>query len=139
LIYYPGSHWLPQPFAGQVYNEEAAAAVVKRLSDAGIGPQTATIKRGQAVIWAASLVHGGAGITDPALTRLSQVTHYYFRGCSYMSPLASDAAGGKTFWREPYDIGARRFVRNSGQGEVPGLKYRLGQRLRLWARRPYME
>lgn len=37
----------------------------------------ATIKKGQAVIWAANILHGGAPQRDMSLTRHSQVTHYY--------------------------------------------------------------
>jgi len=37
----------------------------------------ATIKKGQAVIWAANVLHGGSPQNDINLTRKSQVTHYY--------------------------------------------------------------
>lgn len=48
-------------------------------------------KKGQALIWAANLLHGGKKITDLNKTRLSQVTHYYFDGCeNYYSPMFSD-------------------------------------------------
>jgi len=33
-------------------------------------------RKGDALIWAADLAHGGSPITDPRLTRRSLVTHY---------------------------------------------------------------
>jgi molecular chaperone DnaJ len=108
-----------------------------RISGAGHAGETALIKRGQAFIWAANLFHGGSPVTDPDKTRLSQVTHYYFRGCSYFTPLASDADGSKTFWREPYDFLANRFVKNAGANQRPSWRYRLSERRRIWLKRPH--
>lgn len=52
-------------------------------------------KRGQAIIWAANLLHGGSKTLDKNSTRLSQVTHYYFEGCEhYYCPMFSDPANG---------------------------------------------
>ncbi len=42
-----------------------------------------TIKQGQALIWYANLLHGGAAQTDLSRSRHSQVTHYYFENCTY--------------------------------------------------------
>lgn len=49
-----------------------------------------SLKKGQALIWAANLLHGGSPILDPQRTRHSQVTHYYFSECMYYTPLLSD-------------------------------------------------
>lgn len=38
------------------------------------------MKKGQGLICAANLLHGGSKQTNKALTRQSQVTHYYLRG-----------------------------------------------------------
>jgi hypothetical protein len=43
-------------------------------------PQYGTIPKGQALVWAAHVVHGGAPQRDRSRTRHSQVTHYYFEG-----------------------------------------------------------
>lgn len=51
--------------------------------------------------------------------------------CSYFTPLASGV--GKTFWPEPYDIAAGRFVANSDRAHRPRLHYRLGERRQIWA------
>jgi len=45
---------------------------------------------GDAIIWAANLAHGGEPILKPGATRHSQVTHYYFAGCSYYTPMLSN-------------------------------------------------
>jgi ectoine hydroxylase-related dioxygenase (phytanoyl-CoA dioxygenase family) len=41
-------------------------------------PQYGTLKKGQALIWASNLLHGGVPQRDMNRTRNSQVTHYYF-------------------------------------------------------------
>jgi hypothetical protein len=52
-------------------------------------------KKGQTIIWASNLLHGGASILDPNSTRYAQATHYYFEGCNhYYSPMFSDIANG---------------------------------------------
>jgi hypothetical protein len=138
LKYFPGSHRRLPVFANSDvrggdagYVPHVAAAV----GETGIAGETAPIRRGQAFIWASNLFHGGSPIADPARTRLSQVSHYYFKGCSYYTPLASTA--GRTFWREPYDIAAGRFVANADPAHRPGFKYRLGERLKIWTRKPH--
>ena len=140
LHYYSGSHRLPVlTNADLAANHEKGGyegLVASVVRQAGLKQETALIRRGQAFIWAANLLHGGTPIADPARTRLSQVTHYYFQGCSYFTPMDSDERGGKVFWREPYDVAARRFVRNAG-GERPGLRYRLSERKKIWLKRPY--
>ncbi|MFT5573703.1 MAG: hypothetical protein ACI9FR_002638 [Cryomorphaceae bacterium] len=49
----------------------------------------ATIKKGQALIWAANTIHGGAKQTNKELTRYSQVTHYYLGGAKAWRPSES--------------------------------------------------
>ncbi len=63
------------------------------------------VKRGQALIWASNLFHGGTPILDGARTRLSQVTHYHFHGCMYFAPLLSDPGLGRLHVRDLVDIG----------------------------------
>ena len=54
-------------------------------------PYIANIKKGQALIWAANLLHGGCnveGVTDFNKTRLTQAQHYFFKGCDeYYHPM----------------------------------------------------
>ena len=95
LIYYPGSHKLP------IYLNEHLGAVPQYGGDPygtyhifvdfwrqlvsahNLQPVEFLPKKGQALIWAANLLHGGAAQRDRTQTRWSQVTHYYFRGCAY--------------------------------------------------------
>lgn len=52
-------------------------------------------KKGQTLIWASNLLHGGAPITNPNSTRFAQATHFYFEGCNhYYAPMFSDTANG---------------------------------------------
>ena len=45
------------------------------------------LKKGQAIVWAANLLHGGTKHINKKLTRKSQVIHYHFKGCSkYYNP-----------------------------------------------------
>ena len=54
-------------------------------------PYIANLKKGQALIWAANLLHGGSnvpGITDLTKTRYTQAQHYFFEGCEkYYHPM----------------------------------------------------
>lgn len=63
-----------------------------------------SLQRGQSLIWAANLFHGGTPIVDRGRTRLSQVTHYYFSGCLYYTPLFSDSGLGRIAVRSVADI-----------------------------------
>jgi hypothetical protein len=52
-------------------------------------------KKGQTLIWASNLLHGGAKILNSESTRYAQATHFYFEGCNhYYSPMFSDVANG---------------------------------------------
>lgn len=68
------------------------------------------LQRGQALIWAANLFHGGSPIVDNGRTRLSQVTHYYFENCLYYTPLFSDTGLGRLATRTIFDIRNNRTV-----------------------------
>jgi Phytanoyl-CoA dioxygenase (PhyH) len=132
LIYYPGSHRWPfyanehlgvngwhQPKRGahageyqKLWNELIALRQAK--------PERFTAKKGQAIIWHARLMHGGDKQNDPARSRFSQVTHYYFRGCAYYTPLYSDPFYGNIFFRQLTDVATGEEVPNMVSGhEVP--------------------
>jgi len=59
----------------------------------------ATMKKGQAIIWAANLLHGGARQLDRTRSRHSQVTHYFFENCRTYTPLRS--FDSYTHYRDP--------------------------------------
>ena len=115
LIYYPSSHKWPI-----IYNEmlekrigrttyslaqEPYEPVWRAMINAlGAESEIFCAKKGQALIWAANLLHGGSKQINPTLTRWSQVTHYYFDNCTYYTPAFSDNFLGNLYLREPYDI-----------------------------------
>ncbi len=84
----------------------------------GFERQELHLRRGQAVIWAANLVHGGTPVKDSARTRHSQVTHDYFDGGAWYMPLGSDPFGGQVCFREVIDIRTGRMVPPHLAGQV---------------------
>jgi ectoine hydroxylase-related dioxygenase (phytanoyl-CoA dioxygenase family) len=68
--------------------------MIKQL---GIEPHYATLKKGQALLWTANLLHGGSRQHDKRRTRHSQVTHYFFEDCQYYTPRLSKGENIK--WR----------------------------------------
>lgn len=68
------------------YESEIADVVAAR----GATPHRLHLRKGQAVLWAASLLHGGSRRLDRESTRHSQVTHYFFEGCTHWRPLTSE-------------------------------------------------
>lgn len=128
LTYLPGSHKWPilsnamigrrgfgdqSPFA-QVPFEAAWIALVET---SGIEQELFHPKRGQALIWAANLLHGGSRQRDPKLTRWSQVTHYYFEDCTYYTPAFSDEVLGELDLRKIIDVSTSEVRPNLYLGE----------------------
>lgn len=106
LFYLPGSHRWPlldnETIGRRGYASSLASAQLpfaqawRALCDAqSVQPISFHARKGQALIWTANLLHGGALQTDPSLTRWSQVTHFYFEDCIYYTPAYSDEALGK--------------------------------------------
>lgn len=96
LVYYPYSHTLPvvrmEDVASEAGPKHYAAyedRIQQVIDSSGLKPHHATIRKGQALIWASNLVHGGSEQLDESRTRYSQVTHYFFEGCQYYMPLNS--------------------------------------------------
>lgn len=106
LHYYPGSHRLPilnMDDIGVVtheamwdynyqYHQEVLHEVLRATDHK---KETVVAEPGEAIIWAANLAHGGEPIQQMGSTRHSQVTHYYFKGCSYFTPSLSNLPLGK--------------------------------------------
>lgn len=74
-------------------------------------------RRGQALIWAANLLHGGSLQNDPARTRWSQVTHYYFDNCIYYTPSFSEEPLGLLELRPVVDVSTEELKPNVYLGE----------------------
>ena len=137
LTYLPGSQKWPilsnamigrrgfgsnSPFA-QVPFEAAWRALVQNC---GKEQEVFLAKKGQALIWAANLLHGGSPQQDPRRTRWSQVTHYYFENCTFYTPAFSD---------EPLGALDLRTITDVRTGEVRPNLY-LGQAIGLPRQRP---
>ncbi len=106
LFYYPGSQRLPDPFfqrfglpAGMPSYEGYEIAQAALLEAHGLEPIEFHAKAGDVLIWSANIVHGGKPITEDGRTRWSQVTHYFFDGCIYVTPMHSDPELGEWFVR----------------------------------------
>lgn len=140
LIVYPGSHMLPQitmadlgwpegdPYA--LYESVYEPAIQRVIANNSLAPHEIHVRKGQALIWSANLLHGGKRILDDRRSRHSQVAHYYFEGCSYHTPLLSQP--GKVHRRYPVNIATGANV----GGEVDGCAIRtpITQRARSWAK-----
>jgi hypothetical protein len=123
LEYYPGSHKWPI-----VYNEQIGVRITGSgrqpsqelyhqvwealVEKSGVAPQYFSPRKGDALIWAANLLHGGSRQRDPNATRWSQVTHYFFANCCYITPMASDLPVGKWQLRRLVDIATGKQVPN---------------------------
>jgi hypothetical protein len=128
LHYYPASHKLPfydlidMGLKGTIAKsvEETYGKIYKHYEDfiqamiAAQGLQKAVLnmKKGQAILWAANLLHGGEPIKTADSTRHSQVTHYYFDDCIYYTPLLSDSAPDKLYIRQITNIATGQHVAN---------------------------
>jgi ectoine hydroxylase-related dioxygenase (phytanoyl-CoA dioxygenase family) len=105
VVFYPGSHKLPEVTMQDVgvrasdseyrHYEHYIADLIEKEE---LSPRYATIRKGQALVWAANLLHGGAKMKSPGLTRQSQVTHYFFEDCRYYIPMFSEQ--DEPAWRE---------------------------------------
>jgi hypothetical protein len=125
LFYYPGSHRLPiryMPDMGLPASADShvgyAEALGSLMSAEGLTSEELHISRGQAIIWAANLSHGGSPVIDPERTRLSQVTHYYFEDSLYYTPQDSDLVEGRLALRDIRDLRTGRMVPHVYRGQV---------------------
>jgi hypothetical protein len=115
LIYYPGSHKLPEYNMqdigleiGYENYQKYELFIEKKMKESAILPSYGQMKKGQALIWHAKLIHGGSKRRVESSTRHSQVTHYYFEGCKYYTPMMSTE--DNIAWRNPQWI---PLIRNS--------------------------
>lgn len=128
LVYYPGSHRWPILYNEMIgfYSGESGAkeptqeiyeeAWERLVRASRIEPHYFLPKRGQALIWSANLLHGGAAHKNPELTRWSQVTHYFFDDCTYITPMLSDPFLGRLMVRDLVDITTGKVVENRYAG-----------------------
>ena len=110
LVYFPGSHRWPvytnehigrcMAEADEAPTQEIYEAMWRALVEAqSATPEYFMAKKGQALIWASNLMHGGARQLEKTRTRWAQVTHYFFEGCAYYTPMLSDPPYGSVHFR----------------------------------------
>ena len=116
LVYYPGSHREPEYqlddsrvdntlSAPNLDDYEAYPEFLKtQLEHRGYKPVELHLRKGDAMIWSSNLAHGGVVIADPARTRRSQITHYYFDNCVYYTPRLSQPYIGRFWLRRVIDV-----------------------------------
>jgi ectoine hydroxylase-related dioxygenase (phytanoyl-CoA dioxygenase family) len=105
----PGSHkWgvydyqslgLPHPDEyedGEKNNYRIYEDLIRGLVEAhNVDVVPVPLKKGQALIWAANLLHGGMQIVDENSTRLTQAIHYFYKDCTkYYHPMFSNVYEG---------------------------------------------
>ena len=120
--YVPGSHRLPpvQPHevldrSGRFNHHDYEELVATRVS--GLPVEEFCAEAGEVLVWHADLAHGGAPVISPDSTRRSQVTHYFFEGGAYFTPLMSDLPASEYYVREPLvDIATGRRVIHQFEG-----------------------
>jgi len=106
LTYLPGSHKWPiltnvmigrQAFGSESHSAQTPfeAAWDAMVAGCGTDREILIARKGQALIWAANLLHGGSPQLDSTNTRWSQVSHYYFEDCIYYTPAFSDEPVGR--------------------------------------------
>ena len=116
LVYLPGSQRMPvltvrsagvnhaRPTPSD-YETVYLPALENRLRSAGLARKTALLRKGEALVWAANLAHGGSPIARAGSTRRSLVTHFFFKDCLYYTPITSDVEGGRLSTRLPTNVG----------------------------------
>jgi len=118
IEYYVDSHWLPhyelldacseavvEPFPSMDdYRQHYEDFLERIIRGRGLERREIHMKAGQVLIWSGSLCHGGAPILDQTRTRFSQVTHYFFRGCTYYTPRLSHPYFGNYWLRRVRSI-----------------------------------
>ena len=112
LFYHAGSHRQPILGMREVGIVDRAPTVedyerhYEPVFAAGLDspPRAALLKKGQALVWAANLAHGGTAITREGATRRSLVAHYFFENCLYYTPRYSNEDQGRLHLRLPSDL-----------------------------------
>jgi hypothetical protein len=119
LVYYPGSHKLPEltmQDVGATPSADEYPQYERFVSDLiereGLEPAYGTVRKGQVFIWAANLLHGGLPQRDRQRTRHSQVTHFFFTSCRYFTPMLTGE--GHVEWRQPTWITAEDVIDEDG-------------------------
>ena len=109
VFYYPKSHQLPEYNFSHILSEpkDTSDKIYEQYEDF-IENLFKTMeyvktpfyaKKGDVLIWASNIIHGGSFVTDKDSTRYSQVTHYYFKDCIYYTPMFSNMVTNELYLR----------------------------------------
>jgi len=123
LAFYPGTHKWPVYTPDQLGIDISATdrievvetyrAFYERLVDgSGVEPHYLHLRKGQAAIWAANMIYRGVSPKSVDKTRWSQLTRYYFNGCSYWDTLESNTGMGDTRYICPMNLLTGRHERS---------------------------
>lgn len=146
LEYYPGSHRLPfldhvalgitaSDQKGYEHYGSYEQLVQLTIAELGLERRVLKLRKGQALVWAANLLHGGSPIQDKARSRHSQVNHYFFEDCLYYQPQRSDPFLGRILWLDKRDVRTGQLIPQRYHGRPAPVRRGLGQRLEWMARR----
>jgi ectoine hydroxylase-related dioxygenase (phytanoyl-CoA dioxygenase family) len=132
LHYFPGSHRLPfydlsilglkgststsiEDMITNYYHkyEDFIAQLVEKKQ---LDKKILNMKKGQALIWSANLLHGGEKIKQEGSTRYSQVNHFYFEDCAYYRPMKTDMALERISIQKVTDISTGQEVQSNYLG-----------------------
>ncbi len=134
ITLFPGSHKLPYTSMLDVnkiaskatttyeFYEDYEKYIETLIHKLKLPSKIITLKKGQALIWAANMLHSGSKIIDKNLTRYSQVTHYYFENCMFYGPLFSDIPLNKIQYWNITNIKTDELVEHKYLGETIALK-----------------
>jgi ectoine hydroxylase-related dioxygenase (phytanoyl-CoA dioxygenase family) len=100
LFYFPGSQRLPEYNFSQIKESAKSSSygdypeyedfIEEIVEVSPIEKKIFYAKKGDALIWSSNILHGGSPVLKEGSTRLSQVTHYFFKDCYYYTPMLSN-------------------------------------------------
>nr|WP_259069998.1 phytanoyl-CoA dioxygenase family protein [Mucilaginibacter sp. X4EP1]MCS3815166.1 ectoine hydroxylase-related dioxygenase (phytanoyl-CoA dioxygenase family) [Mucilaginibacter sp. X4EP1] len=100
VFYYPGSQRLPEYNFSYIRNTSETTSynnyaeyedfIEKIVEVNQLEKKKFLAKKGDLLIWSSNIIHGGSPVTKEGSTRWSQVTHYFFEGCYYYTPMLSN-------------------------------------------------
>ena len=138
LFYYPGSHRLPE-FTGYDLGYSVEDYSYPRYEDfqndlmdeLGIKPIEFHATKGDLLIWASNVIHGGAPVRSHGSTRWSQVTHYFFDGCTYYQPYTSEIPTGELRLLDIVDLNTKQPVPPTYNGQAIRVRKKAHGRSRI--------
>jgi hypothetical protein len=143
LFYYPGSQRLPElngyDIGGTVdeqFYPRYEKVLHRLMTELGYKAVEFHARKGDALVWASNLVHGGRPVRREGSTRWSQVTHYMFENCIYYQPHASEIPTGEFRMLDIVDLNTLQPVPSNYNGRPISVLPAGNSRARLWIGEP---